>query len=45
MSISKKSFFGAAIGTMIEYYDYGLFFIFLPILSPLFFQLTRCISL
>jgi MFS transporter, MHS family, proline/betaine transporter len=37
MSISKKSFIGAALGTMIEYYDYGLFFIFLPILSPLFF--------
>lgn len=35
--ISNKSFFGAAIGTMIEYYDYVLFSIFLPIFSPLFF--------
>lgn len=35
--IPKKSFFGAAIGTMIEYYDYVLFSIFLPILAPLFF--------
>jgi MFS transporter, MHS family, proline/betaine transporter len=35
--IPKKSFFGAAIGTMIEYYDYALFSIFLPIIAPLFF--------
>lgn len=34
---SKKSFFGAALGTMFEYYDYALFLIFLPILAPLFF--------
>jgi MFS transporter, MHS family, proline/betaine transporter len=37
MSLSKKSFFGAAIGTMIEYYDYALFSMFLPILAPIFF--------
>lgn len=37
LQIPKKSFFGAAIGTMIEYYDYALFIIFLPIMSPLFF--------
>ena len=35
--IPRKSFFGAAIGTMIEYYDYALFSIFLPIMAPLFF--------
>jgi MHS family proline/betaine transporter-like MFS transporter len=35
--LSKKLFFGAAIGTMIEYYDYALFAIFLPLISPLFF--------
>lgn len=33
----KPSFFGAAFGTLIEYYDYVLFVTFLPILSPLFF--------
>lgn len=37
MKISKKSFFGAAIGTLVEYYDYSLMVMFLPILSPLFF--------
>lgn len=37
MSISKKSFFGAAFGTLVEYYDSALVTIFLPILSPLFF--------
>lgn len=35
--MSKTSFLGAAIGTMVEYYDYALFIIFLPILAPLFF--------
>lgn len=35
--IRNSSFIGAAIGTMIEYYDYGLFLIFLPIISPVFF--------
>ena len=38
---SKKSFLGAAIGTMVEYYDYVLFTIFLPILAPLFFTATN----
>ncbi len=33
----KKSFIGAALGTMIEYYDFSLFMAFLPILSPVFF--------
>jgi MFS transporter, MHS family, proline/betaine transporter len=37
MNITKKAFLGAAFGTMIEYYDYALISIFLPILSPLFF--------
>lgn len=35
--LPKHSFFGAAIGTMVEYYDYSIFALFLPILSPLFF--------
>lgn len=35
--LPKKSFFSAAIGTMLEYYDYALFALFLPIISPLFF--------
>jgi len=35
--IPKKSFFGASIGTMVEYYDYVLFSMLLPILAPLFF--------
>lgn len=35
--IFKKSFMGAAVGTMIEYYDYGLFLFFLPLLSSTFF--------
>ncbi len=37
MAISKKSFFGAAFGTLVEYYDSALTTIFLPIMSPLFF--------
>lgn len=32
-----QSFFGAAIGSTIEYYDYALFSLFLPIISPQFF--------
>lgn len=35
--LPRNSFFAAAIGTMIEYYDCALFTILLPILSPLFF--------
>ncbi len=37
IQMSKKSFFGASLGTMVEYYDYALFIIFLPMLSSLFF--------
>lgn len=33
----KKSFFGAALGTMLEFYDHSLFMVFFPIISPLFF--------
>lgn len=33
----QKSFWVAAIGTMVEYYDYALFAIFLPLISPVFF--------
>lgn len=33
----KLPLIGASIGTMMEYYDYALFMIFLPIVSPLFF--------
>src|SRR5690348_13385627 len=36
-SLLTPSFLGAAMGTLIEYYDYGLFLIFLPLLSPVFF--------
>jgi MHS family proline/betaine transporter-like MFS transporter len=36
-TFSKSSFLGAALGTMIEYYDYALFVIFLPVISPIFF--------
>lgn len=36
-SFSKTSFFGASLGTMIEYYDYSLLATFLPLISPLFF--------
>lgn len=32
-----QSFIGAAIGSTIEYYDYALFAIFLPIIAPQFF--------
>ncbi len=35
--LSKKAFLGAAFGTMVEYYDYALFSLFLPIIAPLFF--------
>src|SRR5690348_5626387 len=37
---SKKAFLGAAIGTLVEYYDYALFSLFLPIVSPVFFPGT-----
>ncbi|MCB1828401.1 MAG: MFS transporter, partial [Coxiellaceae bacterium] len=33
----RQSFIGAAIGTLIEYYDYALFALFLPIIAPQFF--------
>jgi MHS family proline/betaine transporter-like MFS transporter len=36
-SIKSKPFFSAALGAMIEYYDYALYSIFMPILAPLFF--------
>jgi MFS transporter, MHS family, proline/betaine transporter len=32
-----QAFFSAAMGTMVEYYDYALFSLFLPIIAPLFF--------
>jgi len=35
-SLSKKSFFGAAIGTLVEYYDYALFNTFIALIAPLF---------
>ncbi len=35
--LAKRFFFGAALGTLVEYYDYALFYIFLPMLSPAFF--------
>lgn len=36
-TFSKRSFLGAALGTLIEYYDYSVLTIFLPLISPLFF--------
>ncbi len=36
-TIRTQSFIGAAIGTMIEYYDYALFSIFLPLIATQFF--------
>ena len=35
--LERKAFMAASIGTLIEYYDYALFALFLPILSPIFF--------
>ena len=40
MAISKKSLFGAALGTIVEYYDYALLTMLLPIVSPIFFPAT-----
>ncbi|MES2204057.1 MAG: MFS transporter [Pseudomonadota bacterium] len=37
MTLKKQSIFIAAIGTMLEYYDYAIFSIFLPIIAPVFF--------
>lgn len=37
LQLPKKSFYAAALGTLIEYYDYAVFSIFLPIIAPLFF--------
>jgi hypothetical protein len=34
----KKSIFIAALGTLIEYYDYAIFSMFLPFLAPTFFR-------
>lgn len=36
-TLRKQSYIGAAIGTMIEYYDYALFAIFLPLIATQFF--------
>ncbi len=35
--LSTRSFISAAFGTIVEYYDFALFSIFLPIISPYFF--------
>lgn len=35
--VGHRSFLGAAIGTLIEYYDNGLYIFFLPIISPVLF--------
>ncbi len=37
LTISKKLLIGASLGTMLEYYDFALFALFLPIISPVFF--------
>lgn len=36
-NFSRRSFVAAAVGTLIEYYDYAVLMIFMPIISPLFF--------
>lgn len=36
-TLRTQSFIGASIGTMIEYYDYALFAIFLPLIATQFF--------
>ncbi|MDQ2995029.1 MAG: MFS transporter, partial [Pseudomonadota bacterium] len=36
-NIRTQSFIGAAIGTLIEYYDTSLFVIFLPLIASQFF--------
>jgi MHS family proline/betaine transporter-like MFS transporter len=33
----KSHFIGASLGTMVEYYDYAVFSLYLPIIAPLFF--------
>ena len=38
--IKKKWLLISALGTMIEYYEYSVFAIFLPIITPLFFPST-----
>jgi MFS family permease len=40
-SFSKKSFIGASLGLLIEYYDYTLFILFLPIIAKIFFPGTN----
>lgn len=37
MSLPKRSVIIAALGTMLEYYDYAIFSIFLPFIAPVFF--------
>jgi MHS family proline/betaine transporter-like MFS transporter len=37
ITIRTKSFIGAAVGTMVEYYDYALFAMFMPIMATQFF--------
>ena len=37
MTIAKKSILVASLGNMLEYYDYAIFNIFLPIIAPVFF--------
>lgn len=36
-TLTKRSFISASLGTLIEYYDFALFYIFLPMLAPAFF--------
>lgn len=36
-NFSSKSFVAASLGTLIEYYDYAVLMIFMPIISPIFF--------
>jgi MFS family permease len=40
MKTSKSSIIGASLGVFIEYYDYSLFFVLLPLIAPVFFPNT-----
>lgn len=44
MQFSKKTFIAASIGSFLEYYDFSLFSIFLPILSPLIFHSSNYLN-
>jgi MFS transporter, MHS family, proline/betaine transporter len=44
LTLPKKAFFGAAIGSMVEYYDFVLFIMLMPVILPLFFPADSLIQ-